>query len=234
MDVEEQQQQQNTDELQPAHQIGTESVAEQPSTSVEPSLEQLQREIAARDAVLQQLAPYAQEIQELFFEATPEERAFLKQARGIYKEQGSTSGPQIADEMKPLYDKVSYLEDFVRKQEQSVEQQRKNEQQEAFARDYQYAQRLAAERPDLLEDNGWAISALKGYADQNRLTLEQAWKKVGSRFAKPSKAAAPPTSLRADAGEIGIPGRSDTQAASSDMSLRDRLLMELRKNRVAG
>lgn len=232
MDVEDQQleHEQADNEL---HQTGTDSTVAAASTSVEPTVEQLRQELAARDAVLQQLAPYAQEIQEFFFDADPTEREFLKQARSIYKDQGK-SQPHIAEDIKPLYDKVSYLEDFVREQKQGAEQQHKAAQQEAFARDYQYAQRLAAERPDLLDDNGWAISALKGFADQNKITLEQAWKKVGTRFAKPAKTAAPPSSLRADAGEIGIPGRSDTQTASTEMSLRDRLLMELRKNQRAG
>lgn len=231
MDVEDSQQQNDTqqDLTQGTHQPGTDS-GTAPSTSVDPSVNWEER-ARQYESVLQQLAPHAERIQKYFFD-DPEALTFIDNAyENVYKRPQQTSA-EIPEDIKPLYDKVSYLENFVRKQEQGVEQQRKAEQQEAFSRDYQYAQRLAAERPDLLEDNGWAISALKGFADQNKLTLEQAWKKVGTRFAKPQKQASPPGSLRADAGEIGIPGRSDTQAASTEMSLRDRLLMEFRKQRT--
>lgn len=232
MDVEDQQQQQQEDltQGQEHHVAGTESAAAGTSTPVAPDVNWQER-ATQYESVLQQLAPYASEIQELFFDADPSERAFLQQARKLYKEQGSQT-PELPPELKAIHDDVVYLKDYVSEARKAQEQQQKAAQQESFARDYQYAQRLAAERPDLLEDNGWAISALKGYADQNHLTLEQAWKKVGSRFAKPQKQAAPPSSLRGDAGEIGIPGRSDTQAASTEMSLRDRLLMELRKQRT--
>ncbi len=224
--------QQQPSENQPTveHHVGEQPSGAQPtpSTTFDPAeVERLKREYAQAQQILQTLAPHAERINRLIEE--PDAAQFFDEAYGVFKDRSNKS-PELPPELKAIHDDVVYLKDYVKTAEQKRQEQEQSVQQQRYQEDYHYAERLVAERPDLAEDNYWGIQSLAAYAKNNSITLEQAWKKVGSRFAKPVKQAAPPSSLRADAGEIGIPGRSDTQAPSTNKSFRDVLLERLKSD----
>jgi hypothetical protein len=117
--------------------------------------------------------------------------------------------PKVPDEIRPVYEKVSRLEKFVDEYEsrQKAEAERPQREFQTHYNDWanspannRFFTRLMADHPDLKPRDMQYLAQVA--AENSFEPLEAVWKKESWRFERPG-VSAPPTSLRADAGEVG-------------------------------
>lgn len=151
-------------------------------------------------------------------------------------EQIESQKTKVPDEIRPVYEKVSRLEKFVDDFEtrQKAEQERPQREFQTHYNDWanspannRFFTRLMADHPDLKPRD---VQYLAQVAVENNFEpLEATWKKESWRFERPGYSA-PPTSLRADAGEVGSAPRSGPPEGKT---MRDRIIELERARRGA-
>lgn len=146
----------------------------------------------------------------------PKFREFEDQAWSSYEQLQRAAEPQIPPEFKPIADRLDNVVSYVDKLREREQAQTQAEYQGFVSEQHQYAQRLAAERPDLAANGNAGILRVAAFADSlasqlgRRVGIEEAYKEM-QRYAAPASSAAPPTSLRAHDGAPGVPGKSSTK-----------------------
>lgn len=177
----------------------------------------------------EQLSPYIDDIRPIIEDE--ETRNFIRTARETLKQQQELRKPQIDPGLAQIRDEFrSVLEPvvgYVNSEREAKELTKKQAEDAAQAANVAYAQRLAAERPDLAEDNYAGIGMLAAYAANRKISLEEAWNSQNGRFSAPQKRVTPPTSLRGDAAAPGVPGESRAEPIRGPKDLRARLRANL-------
>lgn len=152
------------------------------------------------------LNPHAARIERLMRD--PQAGELFDNALRAY-ESMQKQGPKVPEEMRPVYDKVSRLEKFVDDFEARQKADAERPQKEFQTRYTDWANspannrfftRLMADHPDLKPRDMQYLAQVA--AESGFEPLEAIWKKESWRFERPGFQA-PPTSLRADAGEVG-------------------------------
>jgi hypothetical protein len=213
----------------PSPQATPESTA--PAVTYPSDYEELKREVQARREAFSQLEPYADVIERIVQD--PDKYTFAKSALETYDERLEKQKPQYTPELALLREEVGKeltpVLEYVNSERTAKEQAKKDAEQAAQQANVAYAQRLAAERPDLAEDNFAGIGMLAAYAANRGVSLEDAYKSAGSRFSAPPPAKkTPPASLRGDTAAPGVPGESRQEKATTLSSMRKRLADNMR------
>ena len=203
----------------------------QPTTTTSPSghidpeeYYALQGQVARYEAAFERLNPQADRIKRLVED--PDAQRIFDDAVSAMEAMKARNAPEVPAEFKPIYDKVSKLEEFAdrfTKQQEEIAQapqreftQRWQEWQNSRENNRFY-DRLRQEQPDLKPRDLQYLAQVA--AEKDFAPLEEIWKENSWRF-NHTKAAAPPASLRADAGDVGIPAPSESGKA---VTMRDRI-----------
>jgi hypothetical protein len=194
----------------------------------------LQGEYAQMSSALERLAPHADRIKRMIED--PDAAQIFDNSLSAYEELRKKQQPQLPPELQPLYDKVSKLDEYAETMRKRDEEAALAPQREAKAKYDKwiedakpFAQRLLSQHPELNENGGAAWTYLEQSAAANGYeSFDKTWKREGHKFIKDS-ASAPPTSLRADSGEIGIPDASRARRDDSKpVDFRAELLKRLK------
>lgn len=192
------------------------------------------QENAQYRALLSSLEPQAERIKRL--RDDPNAAQLFDNALGAYENFQRQQAPRVPDGFEPLYDKVSKLEKFVddHSQREEAERQRPQRELEQKWNEWQlnpannhFFRRLMADTNGKLDPDDLLWLGRRA-AKNNFEPLEETWKRDGWRFTEQTESA-PPSSLRADVGEVGIPG--ETRPASTQQSMRQFIVSDLRKQR---
>jgi len=213
----------------PSPQATPESPA--PAVTYPSDYEELRNRVSAYERTMAQLEPYADLIEPIV--SDDDRRTFMKSALETYNERLEKQKPQYTPELALLREEVGKeltpVLEYVNSERTAKEQAKKDAEQAAQQSNLAYAQRLAAERPDLAEDNFAGIGMLAAYAANRGVSLEDAYKSAGSRFSAPPPAKkTPPASLRGDTAAPGVPGESRQEKATTLSSMRKRLADNMR------
>lgn len=212
----------------------------EPSGQIDPAeYYRMQDELRQAQGVFERMAPHAERIRKIVEDA--DAAAVFDRSYEAFENMRKGQEPQIPAELRPLYDKVNKLdqfaENFTKQQQEAIEApQREMElQRQAWvASNIATAKRLSAEHPELQDYGGIAYEYMQRAAEAEgyKLTLEQVFKRDGKRFVK-EVAPAPPPSLRADTGDIGIPGDSTPRRDDkTPVNVRDELIKRIKANGV--
>ncbi len=156
-------------------------------------------------------------------------RQFVDQAQEAYDAQlARLKKTEIPDTIRPLYDMMKPVVDDYQSRLQREQQTVAQQQQQAVAQNLDYAKKLVAENPALAEDNYAGVTMLAGWAAQQGITLEDAWKRKGQLFTAPTSA--PPRSLHDGAAAPHVPGASKAAPIKSKSELKARLRAALSKS----
>jgi hypothetical protein len=211
------------------------------SGHIDPAAYQAAVERAAQfDELVAQLSPHAEKIKLLV--ENPEYGEVAGNAWDSYQTMREKQKPKIDPALAPLYEKVSTIEAMANtlakeRQEAAEAPQRAYAQkwtswQNDPANDRMY-RKLRADHPDL-EDGDFRrmaeLAAAKDFAPLATVWNENSW-----RFVKDARPT-PPTSLRTDAGDIGIPGPSSaptdgTPSPSAQEQMRQFIINKERARR---
>jgi hypothetical protein len=201
-----------------------------PAVSYPEDYEDIRRQNAEYRAALEALQPYAEDIRPIIEDE--DTRSFLREARTTYQRQKQDREPKLSPELQMLREdlvkEAGPAVAWVNEQRAAAEQAKKEAEESAQRANVLYAQRLAAERPDLAEDNFAGIGMIAAYAAARGMSLEEAYKTTGSRLAAPPAKKEPPTSLRGESAAPGVPGPSEQPKATSLGQLRTRLAANMR------
>lgn len=198
-------------------------------------IEELRANYAQAQAVLERLGPHADIIKRIV--ESDDDRSLAQKAWEARDKYVADQQPKVPAEIQPLYDKVSRLDEFVSKYEKQQEDiatapQRElaNKWQEwqASPTNDRFYRKLKQDVPELNARDVQYLAQIA--AEHNFEPLEETWKRDGWRVAPNQGASPPPSSLRTDAGDIGIPGATAPPAAQG-MSMRDRIVQDLRRQR---
>lgn len=180
--------------------------------------------------VLQRLAPVWDDVQPIVEDE--DQRKYWKAAREARQRQLEAQEPQYTPELKRLRDEfagtISEVSDWVKSQKQERERTTLETQARAAQANLDYAQRLVAERPEFAEENYATIAALASLAQRDGSSLEESFKRYGSRFAGPAPKREPPPSLRAGAAAPGIPGESTREKPRGKVAMQKMLADRIR------
>jgi hypothetical protein len=209
-----------------------------PSGEAAPAIDRAEYEALLHEnqqmrATFAMLDPQSDRIRKLVED--PNAADLFDHALSTFEEYKQQRGPKVSEELTPIYDKVSKLETFVDKYEQQQKELAEKPQREFTARynDWQnsaannrFFTRLMADHPELAQRDVQYLAQCA--AEKSFEPLEETWKREGWRFVK-SGASTPPSSLRTDVGEVGIPGESQ-RTASPEATMRQRII-DLEKQR---
>lgn len=168
--------------------------------------DELQNQLHSARATYDLLNPHSDRINRLVRD--PRAAELFDRAVKAYEDMGKQE-PEIDPQFRPVYDKVSRLEKFVDDFESRQKAEAERPQREFTARynDWQnsptnnrFFTRLMTDHPELKPRDLQYLAQVA--AENNFEPLEAVWKKESWRFERPG-GSAPPSSLRADAGEIG-------------------------------
>ena len=217
---------------------------QQPTTttapSAPPSIDASQYEAALQEAQQMRAAftvlePHNERIRRLLED--PNAAQLFDNALSAYENFERERAPKVPDELNPIFEKVSKLETFVDRYEKQQQEAAERPQREFTARysDWQnsaannrFYTRLVNDHPELQPRDVQYLAQCA--AEKNFEPLEETWKREGWRFVK-SHDAAPPTSLRTDIGEVGIPGESTRTAGTGGPTMRERVIQLERQRR---
>lgn len=203
-----------------------------PAPADDPRIAQYAAELAAANATIAQyegvLTPL-QEHKQLIEEILNDEEARelynnVKQGREAFKK---TQVKPIPEELQPLVEKLDRVAGYVDKLEKGTAAQ---EAQAKVAREtaakawsdsattyitgtlaktvpgYLTGKKYANGDDELTDEGLMMVNAVSTYANKHNISFEEAYKRVGDRFAPRGGASAPPSSLPVDAASPGIPG----------------------------
>ena len=204
----------------------TEPAPTQSAPSIDPAeYEALQNEVRQSRQAFAMLDPHSDRIRRLLED--PNAAQLFDRSISAYETMERERAPRVPDEMQPMFEKVSKLESFVDKYEaaQKAEAERPQREYQQHYLEWQNApsnnrfyQRLIVDHSDLQPRDIQYLAQVA--AEKNFEPLEETWKREGWRFVKAGEAT-PPSSLRTDAGEVGIPGDSQRGAQGN---MRDRIV----------
>lgn len=209
-----------------------------PSSAIDPAeYDAILQENAQWRAAFAGLEPQAERIKRL--RDDPNAAQLFDNALSAYENFEKQRGPKIPDELNPIFEKVSKLETFVDRYEQQQKEVAERPQREFVARyaDWQnsaannrFFTRLMSDHPGLAPRDVQYLAQCA--AEKNFEPLEETWKREGWRFVKPGDTA-PPSSLRTDVGEVGIPSESARTAQQPDQkdAMRNRIIQLERQRR---
>ena len=196
--------------------------------------DQMQEQLAQARATFEALNPHAARLERLVKD--PRAGELFDNALTAYQQFEERSKPAVPSEMQPVYEKVSKLEKFVddfeaRRKDEEERPQREAQQRyvnwQNDAQNNRFFQRLMTDHPTLKPRD---ISYLAQVAAENNFEpLEAVWKTESWRFDKPG-VAAPPSSQRADAGEVGS---APAPTTAQGPTMRERII-ELERARRSG
>jgi len=171
-------------------------------------------ELAESRTVLERLAPHADRIKRL----VEDENAanIFDNTVKAYEELQRSKEPQIPENLKGFDARLAKIEaaaqailDEREAQRKAPEIERQNKYQQWLNESKPYGQRLLQEHPELNENGGAAWEYLEKIAAQHDYeSLEKVWKREGHRFVRETGTPPPPSSLRSEVGDPGIPGPS--------------------------
>lgn len=197
---------------------------------------ELKSRAAQFDQLNATLSPYIDDIRPIIEDA--ETREFIRSARATLKQQQELRKPQLDPALSMIRDEfrgeLGPIVEYITSEKTSKEQAKSDAAAAAQAANVAFAQRIAAERPDLAEDDFAGIGMVAAYAQHRGLSLEEAWNRQNGRFSAPQKRVTPPTSLRGDAAAPGVPGESRNEPIRSGKDLRSRLAANLRAAGMKG
>lgn len=186
----------------------------------------MQEQLAQARATFEVLNPHAARLEKLVKE--PRYAEIFDDAVSAYENIRTRSQPQVPDEIKPVFEKVSRLEKFV----DDFESRRKADEerpQREFSQHYnewqnsptnnRFFTRLMADHPELKPRDIQYLAQVA--AEQNFEPLEAVWKKESWRFER-AGTSAPPTSQRADAGEVG--SAPSPSGSTNGPTMRERII----------
>jgi hypothetical protein len=169
--------------------------------------------VRENEAWKQQLAPRQAQIDKLLTD--PDYADFIDQSYPGY----TTAKERARDGQLPPESKLLLSEfkkevapalEFVETSKKMLKAQSDAEAQRIYQANLDFGNRLAAENPHLKENNWSGMQRVAKYAAANGLSLEDGWKDLSGGIAQVKSS--PPTSLRADSGTGGVPGKSQEQA----------------------
>src|SRR5271165_6225397 len=144
-----------------------------PAVTYPSDYEDLRREVAIRREAWASIEPYIDDIRPIVEDE--DTRNFIRSARETYKQRLEAQKPvldpalaAVRDEFKTALDPVV---EYITSERTSKEQAKKDAEAAAQKANVDYAQRLAAERPDLAEDNFAGIGMLAAYAANRGMSL---------------------------------------------------------------
>jgi len=185
-----------------------------PPTTPSPDAElaRLRQENDNLRGLYSQLAPYSDAIDWLTSDERAQRLASDKELRErIYQSWDAmdavrrTQAPATPPELKPLEEKLEKVERFVGGLQEAQQSWQRAQDQQAYRINYEFAQRLVGEKPEFARDNYKPIKWLMNAAASEGITLEDAYKQLGSVYSGAASAPIPDRSLRADAGTPGVP-----------------------------
>jgi len=187
----------------------------EPSGHIDPAAyAAMQRELEESRGVLERLAPHADRIKRLVEDENA--AAIFDNTLKAYADLERSKEPQIPDNLKGFDARLAKIEqaaqallDEREAQRKAPEVERQNKYQQWLNESKTYGNRLLQEHPELNEANGAAWYYLENVAAANDYEpLEKVWKREGHRFVRDSGTPPPPSSLRSEVGDPGIPGPS--------------------------
>lgn len=208
-----------------------------PAVQIPEDYEELKSYRDRYNQLAETITPYLDDIRPIIED--DESREFWRSARSTYEQQKEARKPRLTPELEMIRDEfketLTPLVEYVgseRTAKERAEQERIASAQQA---NLDYAKRLVAERPQLAEDDYAGIGMLAAYAANRNISLEEAYKRAGDRFASaPPPKEKPPTSLRGDGAAPGVPGESKLPPIKSTVDLRKRLANNLRAAGMKG
>ena len=154
-----------------------------------------------------------------------------------YDDYQKSRTPAVPDGMQPMFEKVTRVADFVDKYEAHAKAEAERPARE-FATHYdewknsavnnRFFGRLMAEHPDLKARDLQYLAQCA--ADAGFAPLETIWKQEGWRFGTAPQSGIP-TSLRADAGDVGAAAPGTPGAPPQGVTMRDRIIQLERARR---
>jgi len=191
----------------------------------------LQEQVARYESALHRLDPHADRIKRLMDD--PDAAKLFDDSLAAYEQMRARQGPQIDEAQRPIYEKVSKLEQFVDRFEQQQRAEAEKPQREFQSRwdhwqndpvNNRFFQRLTADHKLEQKDLQWLAQEAVAH---DFAPLEEVWKENSWRFVK-AESSPPPPSLRSDSGEIGVPAA--TKVTPDAVSMRQRIV-ELERHR---
>lgn len=208
-----------------------------PSPSVPEDYEELKAFRAQYEPALATIAPYWDDYIKPLVE-DEQEREFVKTARESRKQFLDSQKPKLSPELQTIRDEfaseLTPIVEYVQSERKQREDAVKAETETAQAANLAYAQRLTAERPDLAEENYAGMHALASLAARDKISLEDTWKRYGTRFGAQPEKKQPPTSLRGGEAAPGVPGPSEQPRIKSMRDITKRLAGNLRAAGMKG
>lgn len=160
------------------------------------------------------------------------EREYTRRARKTYHDLLKEQEPQIPAELQPVVEqfekRLTPIVDYIDSERKAREDEKNATIKASQDANLAFAQRLAAERPDLVEENYAGMHMVAALAQRDNISLEDSWKTYGSRFQAPAKGKTPPESLRGGAAAPGVPGPSTEPKAKNRTELARRLAGNIR------
>jgi hypothetical protein len=213
------------------------------SGHIDPADYQAAVERAAQfDALVTQLSPYAEKIKLLV--DNPEYGEVADNAWSAYNDMREKQKPKIAPELAPLAEDIGVIRkmaDTLAKERQEAAEAPQRAWQNKWtawqndpANDRMY-KKLLTDHPDLEAGDFRRMAELA--AAKDFAPLATVWNENSWRFVKDARPSPPPSSLRTDAGDVGIPGPSSepaTKAENPQEAMRQRIIdLERASRRIA-
>jgi DNA repair ATPase RecN len=197
-------------------------------------LEQLRSYYQQTAPTLERLQPYADDIRS--FVENEDDREFYRQAREARKRIAEAQAPQIDPSLKPVLDKFEPVAQYVNDLQRREAEAAQRAQQETAQAQWSHVQSLARDHSWLAENNYAAAFDVAAYGDRRGIKdFDKAFdayrQEMTGRF-NSAPASPPPRSLRADAGNPGVPGPKAPGPITSQADIRTRLAAALRSQRA--
>lgn len=202
-----------------------------PPSGVDPAqlqaeLERYRSENTQLRAGLEQLRPYAEDIE--WVVGDPKNAEFLRESRKAY-EQARQARQQVPDELRPIAEKVdkltNFVDEFTAAQARAAAEPRMRWLQEGKT----FCEGLMAKHPNELSRSAdptlsWT-GALQNICESRGLSWEEGWKILQPAFVK-QISGPPPPSMRADSGLPGLPPPSRAPSQTGEGKKLGQIVLE--------
>lgn len=223
------------DNLEQVQAVAAPATTQAPSGHIDPEeYNRLLEENSRYAQAFDRLTPQTERISRLMND--PDAAAVFDNALQALEDMKRRQEPQVPEELKPIVTKLSRLEklaDEYEKQQKDLQEAPQRELQTKWQNwmtdsgNEKFYRKLATDHPDLKQRDLQYLAQVA--AEQNFVPLETVWNEQSWRFVPPTRSA-PPPSLRANAGDVGVPDSPNAQAP--EKSARDRVI-ELERARRA-
>lgn len=181
------------------------------------------------EPVLQRMDPHADDIKRLVEDE--DYRNFHKQSYSTYQQLREQQKPQIDPALAPVMEELREVRGYVDSQRAAETSRATAATQEAANAQWAKVTEAARETPWLANDNYKAAFEVAHFGDSRGIkdfgdALSAYKQEMATRFGAP--AAVAPRSLRADAGDPGVPGPKAAPKITGPQDIRARLAASLR------